>query len=772
MGEFAIGQAVTRFEDPRLLRGGGRYTDDVRLPNMAHCLILRADHAHATIDRIETAAAKSAPGVHAVLTGDDWARSGLPDLPVGNGKMTRPGGKPLYRTPFPGLTSDRVRWAGDYVAIVIADTMEEAQDAAELIDIDYTPLPVIVSTEDACKDGAPLIWSDCANNICFQQQLGDKDATEAAFAKAAHVVSHRLLINRVTAAALEPRSCVGAYDPTSDRYTLYTQVQSAHGIRVGVARGLGVPESNVRIIAGDIGGSFGMKSAVYHEMILTLWASKITGRPIKWTSTRAEAFLADAQGRDNVANVSLALDKDHKFLGLKLDNVCAVGAYLQAGGEMSPSNNIGGISGVYTFEAVFAEVTAVFTNTTYLRPYRGAGRPEATFIIERIIDVAADELGVDPVELRRKNLIPKEAMPYKSAFLFSFDSGDFAKNMDMAVDMADYDGFEARRSDAKARGKLRGIGVANSIEKAAGPGVEAAEIRFDRSGAATILSGSVTQGQGHETMYKQIVATELGIDPGEVHYIYGDTDAVFFGHGTGGSRSATIGGSAMKMASGRILEKATKIAAHLLETEEVDFSEGVFTARGTNASLTMKEVAQAASQPARLPPGMEPGLTANAIFKNTVTTFPNGTHICEVEIDPDTGELEVLRYSVVDDVGTVINPITLAGQIKGGIVQGLGQILKENIAYDPDSGQLLTASFMDYAMPRAIDVCNMDFQANVVPTTVNPMGTKGAGEAGCVGAMPAVANAVIDALSPLGIRDLDMPTTPQRIWQAIQQAKT
>lgn len=771
MGEFAIGQPVTRFEDPRLLRGGGRYVDDVSAANQAYCYILRAGHAHAIINRIDTTAARKAPGVVAVLTGDDWTASKLPDLPVGNGKFKRPNGDPLYRPPFPGLTRDKVRFAGDYVAMVIAETLAQAQDASELIEVDYDPLPVIVSTEDACKPGAPLVWPDCPDNICFQTSFGNKEAADAAFAKAAHVVTHKLVINRVTAAAMEPRSCLAVYDRSENHYTLHAQVQSAHTTKASIARCLKVPESSVRVVSGDVGGSFGMKSAIYNEMILTCWASKVTNRPVKWASTRAEAFLADAQGRDCVSTASLALDKDHKFLGLKLDNVCAVGAYLQNGGQNPPTGNIGGVSGVYTFEGVYAEVTTVFTNTTYLRPYRGAGRPEACYIIERIIDIAADELGVDPIELRRKNLIAKEAMPYKTAFLFTFDSGDFAKNMDIALEMADYTGFEKRRADAKARGKLRGIGIANSIEKAASPGTEGAEIRFDRGGSVTILSGSVSGGQGHQTMYTQLVCDKLGVPPEDVHYIYGDTDKVAYGHGTGGSRSATIGGAAMSMAADKILDKAKKIAAHVLEVEEVEFVDGVFKGRGTNETLTMKDIAKASTAPAKLPKGMEPGLIAGAVFTNVKTTYPNGTHVCEVEIDPDTGEVEIVGYSVVDDVGTVLNPLTLAGQIKGGIVQGLGQILKEDIKYDPESGQLLTASFMDYAMPKARDVCAMNFASNPVPTAVNPLGAKGAGEAGCVGAMPTVANAVIDALSSFGVKNIDMPMTPQKIWQAIHSAK-
>lgn len=770
MGEFALGQPVPRFEDPRLLRGGGQYADDVSMPAMAFGHVLRSEHAHARIKRLDTTKALQAPGVLAILTGQDWAASGFGDLPVPNGPLKRRDGSPLYRPPYPAIAKDVVKWVGDNVAFVVAETMEQAADAAELIEVDYEPLPAVISIEEAISPGAPRVWDACPDNICYDYQLGDKTATEKAFASAAHVIERRLHINRVTAATMEPRACVAYYDRAQDRYTINTTLQRAFNFRQEIASTLKVPESKVHVVAGDIGGSYGMKSAVYPENLHCLLASRIIGRPVKWRATRTEAFLSDAHARDNVADIALALDKDLKFTGLRVRNVVNVGSYLQTGGETSAISNLVTLQGLYTTPAIFIDITTVFSNTNSLRPYRGNGRPENAYLLERLIDIAADDLAIDPVELRRRNLIPKSAIPYKTALNAVFDSGDFEKSMDMALAAADYASFETRRTEAAARGKLRGIGLSNSIEKAAAPGIEAGEIRFDRGGSVTILSGAINQGQGHETVLKQLVCDKLGLDPNEVHYVQGDTDAVFYGEGTGGSRTATLAGSALLQASERILVKARKIAAHLLEVDDVDFNEGVFTSRATNASVTIKDVAKAASQPAKLPKGMEPSLVATAVYDNRNTNYPNGCHVCELEIDPDTGQVEMIKYTVIDDVGTVMNPLLLKGQIRGGVAQGVGQILKEDIRFD-DAGQLLTASFMDYAMPRAIDFSNIDVTSNPSPTPTNPLGVKGAGEAGCVGAMPAVANALVDALSPLGIHHIEMPATPQRLWQIIREAR-
>jgi carbon-monoxide dehydrogenase large subunit len=615
--------------------------------------------------------------------------------------------------------------------------------------------------------GTPRVWDDCPDNIGFVQLFGDKAAAEAAIAKADHVIKHRFIVNRVTAATMEPRGCLGDYNATEDRYTIYTTLQRTHPFRSELAPILKVSESKIRVVAGDIGGSFGMKSAVYNEVALVLLASKRIGRPVKWTSTRSESFLCDAQARDNVTEAELALDKEGNFVGLRVKTIAAIGAYLQTG-MPAFTGNIGTLAGVYRTPAIHADVSAVYTHTNPVRPYRGNGRPEAAYVIERIVDLAADELGIDPAELRRRNYIASGAMPFKTGLTFTYDSGEFEKSMDMALGLADFAGFEHRRQEGRKRGKLRGIGLSNTIERAAAQGFEGAEIRFDKSGTATLLSGSVTQGQGHETIFKQIMCDRLGIDPQEVHYIQGDTDEVFVGEGTGGSRSATIGGSAVMIAAERITEKAKHIAAHILQldADEISFADGVFSSPKSNRTLTIKEVAKEAMEPANLPKGIDVGLIATATYFAPVQNFPNGCHICELEIDEETGEVEIVRYSVVDDVGTVINPLLLKGQIVGGVAQGVGQVLMEDIRFDED-GQNLTASFMDYAMPRAADISAVDVKSNPVPTMTNPLGVKGAGEAGCVGAMPAVANALVDALSHLGVRHIEMPATPERLWRTI-----
>ena len=768
MGEFAVGQSVSRFEDPRLLKGGGRYASDMVLPGMAFGAVLRSPHAHARIRKIDTAKAKAAPGVLAVLTGADWQASGFGDLPVPGGLKRRDGS--AFRPPYPALVKDEVRWVGDYVAFVVAETYHQALDAAELIEVEYEPLPAVISTAEASKPGAPRVWEGCADNIGFVQLFGDKAAADAAFAKADHVVKHHFVINRVTAATMEPRACVGDYNSTNGRYTIYTTLQRVHPYRADLVPILKVPESRIRVVAGDIGGSFGMKSAVYNEVALVLLASKLLGRPVKWVSTRSEAFLSDAQARDNVTEAELALDKEGRFLGLRVKVVAAIGAYLQTGMNAF-TGNIGTLAGVYHIPAAHADVTAVFTHTNPMRPYRGNGRPEAAYVIERIVDLAADELKIDAAELRRKNYIAPDAMPYKTALTFTYDSGDFEKSMDMALKLADVAGFEKRRTAARKHGKLAGIGISNTIERAAAGGFEGAEIRFDKSGTVTLFSGSVTQGQGHETIYKQIVCDRLGINPDQVHYIQGDTDQVFLGEGTGGSRSATIGGSACLVAAEKIITKAKQIAAHLLQVDAADvkFEDGLLSSTKTNRTLTIQEVAVAAVDPTKMPKDMELGLIATATYAPPVQNFPNGCHICEVEIDQDTGTAEITRYSVVDDVGTVLNPLLLKGQIVGGVAQGVGQVLMEDIHFDRD-GQLVTGSFMDYAMPRATDISAVEVKSNPVPTKTNPLGVKGAGEAGCVGAMPAVANALVDALAHLGVRHIEMPATPERIWRTIQQA--
>jgi carbon-monoxide dehydrogenase large subunit len=767
MGEFAIGQGVSRFEDPRLVRGGGRYTDDIKLPGLVHGVVLRSPHAHAKIRSIDITTAKRATGVLAVLTSADIKAAGYGDLPVPGG-LKRRDGSPMYRPRYPILAEDRVRWVGDSVAFVVAETVAQALDAAEMIAVDYEELPAVTSTAEAPKPGAPRVWDDCPDNICFVELIGDKAAVDAAFARAAHVTRHRFVINRVTAATMEPRGAVGDYNATDGRYTIYTPIQRPHPTRADLAKVLKVPESKVRIVTGDTGGSFGMKSPIFNETPLVLLASKLTGRPVKWISTRTEAFLSDAQARDNVTEAELALDQDGNFIAFRVKTLAAIGAYLQ---HAMPAFvlNAGTLAGVYRTPAMHVDITAVFSNTNPMRPYRGNGRPEAAYVIERMVDLAAAELGMDPTELRRRNYVPPSALPFKTGLTFTYDSGEFEKNMDLALDLSDRKGVKARKAEARKRGKLLGFGLSNTIERAGAPSTEGAEVRFDRSGSLILFSGSNSQGQGHETVFKQLVCDRLGLDPKEAQYIQGDTDQVFYGEGTGGSRSATLAGSAFHLATEKVVTKARAIAATMLKVEEAElkFDEGVFSTNKTNRTLSVKEIAAASFDTANLPSGIEPGLFATAVYRAPVNNYPNGCHICELEIDRETGKVEITRYSVVDDFGTVLNPLLLHGQVHGGIAQGAGQALMEDIYFDA-SGQLVTASFMDYAMPHAHDLCDMEVESNPVPTKTNPLGVKGAGEAGCVGALPAVANALVDALSEFGVKHIEMPATPERIWRAMR----
>ena len=656
--------------------------------------------------------------------------------------------------------------------MVIAETLAQAQDAAEQLRVDYEPLPSVTSTHEAI--GGPAVWEECADNVSNLFESGDKATTDAAFAKAHRVVRRRYVITRVHAQYMEPRGALGVWDPGEERYTLYADVQYPHRVRNALANNiLKIPEHGVRVIAGDVGGGFGTKGWQYPEHRLVLWAAKKIRRPVKWACERREAIPADEHARDNVTEAELALDAEGRFLGLRAKTLANVGAYVSSDRNLLATfSNVVTLVGVYAFPAAHVEVLSVLTNTNSTAPYRGAGRPEATYVIERLIDDAGRELGLDPVELRRKNLIPASAMPYKTPLGVSYDCGDFPKNMEDALKVADVAGFPARRDASRRRGVLRGIGIVNAIERAAGPQPEFAEIRFSPSGTATVLMGSKNQGQNHETTFKQILHERLGIDPKEVRYIDGDTDRVAFGMGTMGSRSTVIGGTALWTAADKVIAKGKKIAAKMLEAAEADiaFSDGRFAVAGTDRGVTLREVARAAFQPPQLPPGVEPGLYETGTFSPKQDTWPNGCHVCELEVDPDTGVVTLDRYVVIDDVGTVINPVTLKGQIHGGVAQGVGQALLEQIVYEPDSGQLLTASFMEYAMPRADTFCDMHIESNPVPTKLNPMGAKGAGEAGTVGALPVVINAVMSALAPLGVRDFDMPASSERVWRAIQDA--
>ncbi|MBT5895502.1 MAG: xanthine dehydrogenase family protein molybdopterin-binding subunit [Rhodospirillaceae bacterium] len=769
--KFGLGQSAPRVEDQRFLRGGGRYTDDINLAGQAYAFMLRSPHAHARIRSIDVTAARAAPGVLAVYTGEDVPAAGLGDMPCLAAKVApleRPDGTPLFLPPRPALVRDKVAFVGDYVAFIVAESRVQARDAGELIEVDYEPLAVNALTANAIS--APAVWQDCPDNICFRMEMGDSAAVEAAFEVADHVTRLELPMPRVAINPMEPRAALGAYDPFEDRYTLYSGNQFPHDIRSWLSEAvLDVPESHLRIVSPDMGGSFGLRANIFPEMPLVLWAAKNLQRPVKWTNERSDAFL-DEQARDMAMAVELALDASGRFLALRVRSLANMGAYLSNFGPLPAFGNMGGIAGVYLTPAIHAEITGVFTNTGPTGPYRGAGRPEATSAIEQAIDLAARQMGLDRVELRRRNIIPPSAMPFQTPLSYNYDCGEFERNMDQALEMADAAGFGARQDEANTKGKLRGLGIANAVEQAAGMFDEGGEIRFDRQGNATILMGTHSHGQGHETVFRQLLSDKLGLEFEAMRYVQGDTDLVAYGHGTGGSRVSGLGGAALLGASEKIIEKGRAIAAHSLEAPEVDieFAEGRFTVAGTDRSLSLQEVAAMAFEPAMLPPGMESGLTGFATFKAPAPTFPNACHVAEVEIDRDTGVVRIARYIAVDDVGTVMNPLLLKGQLHGGIVQGAGQILGEQVLWD-DSGQVLTGSFMDYPMPRADDMPSFEIETNSVPSPRNPLGIKGAGEAGTVGAVACLTSAILDALAPLGIHEVGMPATPETIWRAMNK---
>ncbi len=772
MLKYAIGQSVPRTEDPRLLKGRGSYVDDFALPNQAHAVMVRSPYAHAEIKGIDTSAALAMPGVLAVLTGADHEADGLGGV-VGPTPFKRRDGSIMYRPPRPSVTGDRVRHVGQIVAVVVADTVDIAKDAAEMVVVDYEALPLVVATDKAADPDATILWDECSRNESFFYECGDAAATDAAIASAPHVFSQRFVINRVNANSMEPRGALADYDPGRDHYTIYSGVQRPYAGRTELCKNVfHIRENQMRFVTGDMGGSFGMKGAFYPEMPLVAWASKRVGRPVKWRCERSEGFVADDHARDNVSNVDLAVDEDGKFLALRVRTSANLGAYVSSGGFGPPTNNIGGLAGVYTTPAIHVAVSAVLTNTSPMSAYRGAGRPEASYILERIIDIAARELKIDPAELRRRNLIPPEAMPYKTPLTFTYDCGEFEAILDRSLEKAAYDGFAERRAQSAKEGKLRGIGMSCTIERAAAPQSETAELRFDPSGTATILVGTTPHGQGHETIYKQIVCEKLGMEPEDLVVIEGDTDKVSYGTGTGGSRSAAIGGSAVLHAAEKILDKTRKIAANLLEASEADiaFEDGRFLIAGTDRSIEFQDAAKAAFNAKKVPEGMEQGLYEFATYSPEVNNYPNGCHIVEVEVTPETGEIQLLRYNVIDDCGVEINPLLVKGQVHGGIAQGAGQALMEHMEYEADSGQLLSGSFMDYTMPRADNFCSFDVGAHPVPTATNPLGVKGVGEAGTVGSLAAVMNAVNNALEPVGVKHLEMPMTAERVWRAIQEA--
>jgi len=775
MGVQAIGQPVRREEDLRLLKGRGRYVDDAREPYEARGHVLRSPHAHARIAALDVRHARTAPGVLAVLTGEDLRRRGLGTLMPGVRRRRR-NGAPAFACPQPLLAQGRVRYVGDPVAFIVAETLSQAKDASELIEIEYEPLPAVISAEAALVPGAASVWDENPGNEAFFHEVGDKAAVDAAFARAAQIARHTAVINRVTANSMEPRGCLAQYDRDQDRYVIRCTIQSVHATRAALAdRIFKLPQHQFRVVCDNMGGGFGMKGGCYPEYALSLWASEVTGRPVRWIAERSEGLLSDEQGRGSVVDTELALDKDGRFLALRAQWKAAIGAYYSTDRPTIPLTiGLGCLVNTYGIPAVHAQVIAVLTNTMTIAPYRGGSRPEPIYVTETIIDKAALELGIEPAELRRRNTIPSDAMPFTTALQQTYDSGDFVKNLDDCLALADYDGAAERRAAAKGRGKLLGVGVATAVAASGGRDYEHAEIRFDPSGGVVLMTGSMDHGQGHGTTFKQVLSEKLGIDADLIRYRYGDSDLVTMGIGTFGSRSAQLAGSAIVVAADRLVEKGCKIAAHMMEAgvDDVVFENGKFAIAGTDRLVGIVEVAKQSFVGAHLPADIETGFSERANFGPPgCATFPSGAHYCEVEIDEETCEVVLTRYVAVDDVGRVLNPPLCEGQIHGGIVQGVGQALMEDLVYDQASGQLLTGSFQDYCMPRADDFCHFELANNPTLTDRNPLGVKGVGEAGTLCAIPAVMNAVNDALARIGAPFVEAPATSEKLWRAIRAAQ-
>jgi len=769
--KFGVGQPVRRFEDARLITGQGRYTDDIDLPHSAHAYVLRAPMAHGDIRKIDVAAARAMPGVLLILTGEDVVAEGLGDVPCASA-LTNRDGSPRHDTPRPVLAVHKVRHVGEPVALVVAETLAQARDAAEAIAVDYAELPASVDARAAIAPGAAPLFDHIANNVLFDwdNDTCDFAATEAAFACAARVTTLEMVNNRVVANAMEPRNAIGDYDAAAGQPVLYTATQGSHFVRDPLAEAvLKMPKEKLRVVTPtNVGGAFGMKAFVYPEQALVVWAAGKLKRPVKWQSDRSEGFMSDNQGRDHFTRAELAMDDKGRFLAVRVSIVANLGAYLSFMGPFIPTRSSDLISGLYTTPAIAINVKGVCTNTVPVCAYRGAGRPEASYLIERLVDAAAREIGMSPDRIRRINFIKPNAMPYTSATKLTFDSGEFAPMMDLCMEKADWKGFAKRRRESERRGLLRGIGMATYTERCGGGFPETASIEF-KDDRIELVMGNQEYGTGLHTAYKQLVSDRLGVDADKIDVVMGDSDRSPRGL-TGGSRALPVGGSALHEAAKKVVDKGRLIAANLLEASaaDVEFGDGEFRIVGTDRRVDLFAVAQAARDPGKLPPGVEPGLDTTQVQTPTAATFPNGCHIVEAEIDPGSGVVTIARYTVVDDFGAVINPMLLEGQVHGGIVQGLGQALLEHTVYDEDSGQLLTGSFSDYAMPRADDLPSFSFTTRNVPCKANPLGIKGAGEAGAIGAPPAVINAIVDALDrKAGIRHIDMPATPYRVWQAL-----
>jgi carbon-monoxide dehydrogenase large subunit len=771
---FAIGQPVSRTEDPMLLRGEGRYSDDISLPGQVHAVMLRSGHAHGVLRGLDVAAARALPGVHAVITQAELSAAGLARMPFGMAQRNRDGSAMPVPAHTP-LASDRVRYVGEPIACVVADTAALARDAAELVAPDIDPLPAVTTASAAAAPGAPQLHDAVPGNVGLSFHYGDSAAVAAAFARAAHVTRLAPRNSRVVVCPMEPRSAIGEYDAATGRYTLHLGCQGAFGMRNTLAETLGVPRDRVRVLTGQVGGSFGMKASLYPEYICLLHAARTLGRPVKWTDERSESFLSDSHGRDHEMTLELALDAEGRFLALRVEGYGNFGAYpCNTTAIPATQNTVKNIVGVYATPLLEVSSRCVYTNTTSVGPYRGAGRPEGNYYMERLVDTAAAEMGIDRIELRRRNHIPPSAMPFRAASGQDYDSGDFPAVLDHALELADWDGFAARRAESRARGRLRGLGIGQYLEATAPPAHEMGGIRFEANGDVTIITGTLDYGQGHAAAFAQVLHSRLGVPFERIRLLQGDSDALIAGGGTGGSKSIMASGAAIVEASEKVVEAGRRIAAHVLEAAagDIEFETrggGRFRIAGTDRGVGLLELAERLRGGLALPEGMPASLDVAHVHEASPSAYPNGCHIAEVEIDPETGVTEVVRYSMVNDFGVLINPMLVEGQAHGGIVQGIGQALLEDVVYDAD-GQVLTGSYMDYALPRACHAPRFAWASHPVPARTNVLGAKGCGEAGCAGALPAVMNAVVDALRPLGIAHIDMPATPLRVWQAIQAA--
>lgn len=782
MGMEGIGARVARKEDKRFITGKGRYTDDMVVPGMKHAHFVRSPHAHAKIISIDTSEADKMPGVIGILNGAQLAEDEIGNIICG-WMIHSKDGSPMNMGAWRPLAQDTVRYVGDAVAIVVADTKAQARDAAEAVAVEYEELPVVTDAVRALEDGAPQLHPEAKNNLIFDWEIGDGAATDAAIAAAAHVTEMKIVNNRLVPNPMEPRAALGVYDGGEDHYTLWTTSQNPHVARLVLSAFYNVaPENKLRVIAPDVGGGFGSKIYIYPEEIVCLWASKRTGVPVKWNCDRTEAFLTDAHGRDHVSTIKMAFDADNKITGFKVDTIANLGAYMSLFSSSVPTYLYATLlSGQYEIPAIHANVRTVYTNTVPVDAYRGAGRPEACYLLERVMETAARELGVTPADLRRKNFIRE--FPYQTPVIMCYDAGDFDASLDAAMKAIDYDGFPARRAEAESRGKKRGIGISCYIEACgiapsaavgslgAGVGLwESAEVRVNAVGTIEVLTGSHSHGQGHETTFSQLVADRFGVGMDSVSIVHGDTDKVQMGMGTYGSRSGAVGMSAIVKALDKVEAKAKKIAAHLMEADESDvvIENGELKVAGTDKSVPWFQMALAAYTAHNLPEGLEPGLKEGAFYDPSNFTFPAGTYICEVEVDPDTGKTQVVDFVAADDFGKIINPMIVEGQVHGGVAQGIGQALLEGTHYDPDTGQLLTASYMDYTMPRADDLPSFKVSTTETACPSNPLGIKGCGEAGAIGSPPALINAITDAI---GNNDLAMPATSERVWAALKSAQ-